>query len=162
MKAFWDFLDKLQKKMKMLGAISLMGMVCVTCCDVVGRFFGYPIFGSEEIVTFLVTLVVAFSLPFSHQEKIHVGVEIIVRLLKPKTRAITKFCTDLVTLALMITITVMMYDFAYTTQESGEGSMNLELPEYMIIYALATCFFVLNFYVLKDVVLFFKKDKGDL
>ncbi len=161
MNSIWSILDKLSHRMKQLGAFFLMGMVAVTCCDVVGRFFGSPIFGSEEIVTFLLCLVVAFSLPFSHQEKIHVGVEILVRLLPPKTRKIVKLCTDIATLALMVTITVMMFAYARTTQLSGEVSMNLELPEYWVIYALAACFCALSFFILRDIVLFFKKSKGN-
>lgn len=147
--------------MKQIGAFFLVGMVAVTCSDVAGRFFGSPIFGSEEIVTFLLCLVVAFSLPFSHQEKIHVGVEILVRLLSPRTQAIVKLCTDIATLGLMITITVMMFDYARTTQLSGEVSMNLELPEYWVIYALAGCFFALNFFIIRDITLFFKKSRGN-
>ncbi len=139
-----------------------MGMVIMTCCDVVSRMFGYPIFGAEEIVTFLVTLVIGLSLPFAHQEKIHVGVEIVVRLLPESTQRKIKFGTDLASLALMITITIMMFYFGYSTQSSGEVSMNLEFPEYMVIYGLAVCFFIWDFYILKDIILFFQKEKGDV
>lgn len=160
MNAFWTFFDKLENKMKNLGAICLMGMVTVTCCDVIGRALGYPIFGSEEIVFFLMTLVIGFSLPFSHKEKIHVGVEIFVRLLSEKNQRLIKFFTDIATLGLMITITWMMTIYAFDTSESGEVSMNLELPEYTIMYALSFCFFVLCFFVLKDIIQYIKEDKG--
>ncbi len=90
------------------------------------------------------------------------GVEIVVRLLPAKTQALIKLGTDIATLALMVTITVMMFIFARSTELSGEVSMNLELPEYMVIYALSICFFALNFFILKDIVLFFSRDKGDV
>ncbi len=160
MNSCWAFVDKLENKMKNLGAICLMGMVVTTCCDVTGRLFGYPIFGSEEIVFFLMTLVIGFALPFSHKEKIHVGVEILVRLLPEKTQRLIRFFTDIATLGLMIVITWKMAEYAADTAESGEVSMNLELPEYMIMYALSFCFLVLCFFVLKDIIKYLQEDKG--
>lgn len=139
--------------MRALAAICLMGMVVVTCSDITVRFFDRPIFGSEEIVSFLLTLVIAFSLPYSHLEKIHVGVEIVFRLLPTKTQIVLKVLTDILSLLLMITITVMMFYYFYDTWVSGEVSMNLEFPEYLIIFALAVCFCVLNFFILRDIVI---------
>jgi TRAP-type C4-dicarboxylate transport system permease small subunit len=151
MKSFWAFFDSLEHKMRIMGAICLMGMVIITCSDIIGRIFSHPIFGSEEIVHFLLTLVLGFSLPFSHMEKIHVGVEIVYRLLPAKTKLFLKLFTDILSLALMVTITVMMFDYWATTRESGEVSMNLEFPEYTIIFALAFCFLILNFFILRDI-----------
>jgi TRAP-type C4-dicarboxylate transport system permease small subunit len=160
MNLFWNFLDRVEHDMKMLGAACLIGMVIITCLDVIGRLMSYPIFGSEEMVAFLMTIVVGLSLPFAHKEKIHVGVEIVVRLLPEKTQKFIRLCTDTVSLALMITITVMMFVFAMNMMESGEVSMNLEWPEYYVIFTLSICFFVLNFFILKDIISYFKKDKG--
>jgi TRAP-type C4-dicarboxylate transport system permease small subunit len=153
MKLFWALFDSLEKRMRMAGAICLMGMVTITCLDIIGRFFDHPIFGSEEIVHFLLTMVLAFSLPFSHLEKIHVGVEIVYRLLPAKFRLFLKLFTDILTLLLMIIITVMMFRFWADTRASGEVSMNLGFPEYLVIFVLAFCFLVLNFFILRDILI---------
>lgn len=171
MKLIWAWFDGLEKKMRMLGAICLMGMVVVTCTDIIGRFFDTPLFGSEEIVHFLLTLTLAFSLPFSHLEKIHVGVEIVYRLFPPKIRLFLKLFTDIASLLLMITITVMMFRFWASTRASGEVSMNLQFPEYLIIFALACCFMILNLFILRDIVIIanikesiaaFESEKGEV
>ena len=170
MKAIWQYFDRLEQKMRILGATCLIGMVALTCCDVIGRIFGYPIFGSEEIVSFLLTMVIALSLPYAHMEKIHVGVEIVFRLLPSKAQLMLKIFTDTLSLLLMMTITVMMFSYWADSRESGEVSMNLEFPEYTVIFALAACFFVLNLFILrdlviiqdiKDIILSSKKEKGD-
>ena len=153
MKSFWKFFVSLEGKMRALGAFFLMGMVFVTCCDIIGRIFSHPIFGSEEIVHFMLTLVIGLSLPFSHMEKIHVGVEIVYRLLSARTRLFLKLLTDIISLALMVIITTMMFDYYATTKETGEVSMNLEFPEYTIIFALACCFLILSFFILRDIVI---------
>ncbi len=170
MKAIWSFFDRLESKMRALGAACLVGMVLMTCADITGNFFDHPIFGSEEIVSFLMTLVIALTLPFSHLERIHVGVEIVFRLLPAKVQVPLKIFTDFLSLLLMIAITVMMFFYGYDTWESGEVSMNLEFPEYLVIFALAVCFFVLVFFILRDIIIVkdikkliisAQKEKGD-
>lgn len=171
LKSLWLLFDRFEQKMRAMGAICLVGMMTITCVDVIGRyFFDRPIFGSEEIVHFLLTMVIGFSLPYSHMEKIHVGVEIVYRLLPAKTRLFLKLFTDILSLMLMIIITVMMFKYWATTRASGEVSMNLEFPEYYIIFILAGCFFILNFFILRDILILanvkksiesFKQEKGD-
>ena len=142
--------------MRALGAFCLMAMVAVTCSDVIGRAFGVPIFGSEEIVSFLLTLVLALSLPYAHREKVHVGVEILFRLFSAPVRVLLSLITNIFSLALIIIITVMMFQYAASMRESGEVSMNLEYPEYTIIFALSFCFFILNFFILRDILTLFR------
>lgn len=153
MKSLLAVFDRVEKVMRNLGAFFLVGMMALTCSDIIGRFFDRPIFGSEELVHFMLTLVIGFSLPYSHMEKIHVGVEIVYRLLPPKVKLFLKLITDIVSLGLMVIITIMMFEYYRTTRESGEVSMNLEFPEYTIIFALAFCFLILNFFILRDIII---------
>ena len=129
----------------------LAGMTLLTCADVVGRYFGYPIFGSVELVGFMATLAVALALPYTHQVKGHIGVEILVRLFSEKTQIIIELCTNVVSLALVGLITWRMGIYAKTIQASGEVSMNLELPEHLIIYAVTVCFFIFGLTILLDI-----------
>ena len=157
MKPFWSFLDKLQEKMKMLGAICLMGMCLVTCADVFLRgVFNIPIYGSEEIVTIFATLTIAFSLPYSHIKDVHIGVEILVRLFSKKVQSIIQVITRFFSLILMAIITWRMFTYADTMSRSGVRSMNLELPMYYLIHILSFCFLILSLMILKDIIQFFK------
>jgi len=45
-----------------------------------------------------------------------------------------------------------MLDYANTMKESGEVSMNLELPEYGIIYVTAFCLLIFTLIILKDIL----------
>ena len=44
----------------------LVGMMLLTCADVIGGVFGYPILGSEELVRLMAAMVLALAktLPF--------------------------------------------------------------------------------------------------
>jgi len=152
MNTFWRLVEWLLVKMKLVGAACLVGMTFLTCADVVGRAFGYPIFGSVEIVGFMATLAIVMALPYTHQVNGHIGVELFVRLLSEKTQTIIDICTGVLSLVLFALVTWRMAVYARTMHESGEVSMNLELPEHLIIYATAICLFVFTLNILQSVI----------
>ena len=152
--------DWVLDKLKIVGAACLVGMTLLTCVDVVGRFFGHPVFGSVELVGFMATLAVALALPYTHQVKGHIGVEIVVRLFSERTQAIIDLCTSILSLGLIGIITWRMLVYAGTMKESGEVSMNLELPEYIIIYIVSFCFLIFTLLILKDIIGYIKQLTG--
>jgi TRAP-type C4-dicarboxylate transport system permease small subunit len=131
-------------RLKILGAACLAGMTFLTCADVVGRYLGHPIFGSVEIVGFMAILSVGLALPYTHQEKGHIGVEIITQMLSKRTQIIIDICTGSTAFLVFAIVTWRMLLYAGTIKKSGEVSMSLEFPEYLIIYALSFCFLVFS------------------
>jgi TRAP-type C4-dicarboxylate transport system permease small subunit len=152
MTVFWNIIQWILDKMKIIGAACLVGMMLLTCADVVGRAFGYPIFGSVEIVGFMATLAVVMAMPYTHQVQGHIGVEIVLRLFSEKTQTIVEICTGMISLILFAIVTWRMTAYAGTMQESGEVSMNLELPEHWVIYVTSFCLLVFTLIILKDII----------
>lgn len=146
MQAFWKFVDLISGKMKLIAATLLIIMALLTCVDVVGRMFRHPIFGSIELMSFMGALAVAMVLAHAHTTKSHIGVEIFVMKLPRRARLVIDFITNLISLILFSLVTWKMAEYSLKVRESGEVSMNLELPEYMIISVVAFGFviFVLN------------------
>lgn len=154
-------LSNMERVMRVVAATCLIGMACVTGADVLLRgTMNMPIFGSEEIVAILGVIVVGFSLPYAHYQKSHIGVEILVRRFSKKTRRTVKLCTDMATFGLVGVITWRMFLYAQSQAESGEVSMNLELPEYQVIYVLAFGFLVFGGCLLLDIIKYFKGSEG--
>ena len=160
MKSISKIIEFISDKLKMIGAASLVGMMALTCVDVVGRYFKHPVFGSVELVTFMGVFVVAMSLPFTHQTNGHIGVEIIISKLSRKSRAIVDIITGLLSFGLFSTVTWQMFEYSYKMRKSGEVSMNLELPEYMIIFMVAFCFVIFSCIIAKGVFQNFAKLRG--
>lgn len=152
MNAFWKIIEWISDKLKMLGAACLVGMTFLTCADVVGRFFRHPIFGSVEIVGFMATMAVAMALPYTDKVRGHVGVEILVRVFSERTQAVIDLCTRILSLGLFGLVTWRMTLYAHTMQKSGEVSISLELPEYMIIYATSFCFLIFSLIIFQDII----------
>jgi len=152
MSIIWRIVEWILDKMKIIGAGCLGGMTLLTCVDVVGRAFGHPVFGSVEIVGFMATLAVVMALPYTHQVQGHIGVELIVRLLSEKTQNYIDIGTGILSLTLFGLVTWRMTLYANTMQESGEVSMNLELPEYLVIYLAAFCLLTFSLIILRDII----------
>jgi TRAP-type C4-dicarboxylate transport system permease small subunit len=148
------------EKLKIMGAVCLTAMMFLTCADVVGRFFGHPILGSVEIVGFLATLTVALALPYTHQLDGHIGVELFIGMLSEKTQAVVSLFTSILSFGLFALITWKMIEYGFTLQESGEVSMNLQFPEYLIVFLVAYCFLVLTLLLVQDVAKMMKKMRG--
>ena len=157
---FWKIILWILDKMKIIGAACLVGMMLLTCVDVVGRAFGYPIFGSVEIVGFMATLAVVMAMPYTHQVQGHIGVEIVVRLFSEKTQTIIDICTGIASLMLFAVITWRMTVYANTMKASGEVSMNLELPEHVVIYVTAVCLLIFTLIILQDLIYNIRKLKS--
>ena len=160
MNFFWKILQWILDKMKIIGAVCLIGMMLLTCIDVVGRSLGHPIFGSVEIVGYMAILSVVMAMPYTHQVQGHIGVEIIVRLFSEKTQTIVDICTGIISFILFAVVTWRMTVYAKTMEESGEVSMNLELPEHLIIYVTAFCLLIFTLVILRDVIDNIKKLKS--
>lgn len=142
MDIFQKILLFLSGKLKMVGALCLFGMAAVTTADVVGRLLGHPVFGSVELVSFLGVIAIATTLSFTHEHKGHIGVELFVMKLPARVRHLIDLCTGIVSLLLFAVVTWRMVDYSVKMRESGELSMNLQLPEYALIFLLACCFFI--------------------
>jgi TRAP-type C4-dicarboxylate transport system permease small subunit len=161
MKTFWGVIQWLVDKMKILGAVCLMVMTLLTCADVIGRAFRHPIFGSVEIVTFMATLSVVMALPYTHQVKGHIGVEMLVQIFSRRTQIIIDLCTSVLGAVLFAIVTWRMFLYARTMQRSGEVSMNLEIPEYLIIYVSSFCFLIFFIMIIQDIITYKKQLKGE-
>lgn len=152
MKSVWKAVGFLSGKLKIGGALCLVGMSALTCVDVVGRFFKYPVFGSVELVGFMGVLAVALSLPFTHATNGHIGVELFVRRLSPRTQKIIDILTGILGFVLFALLAWRMLIHGINLKQAGEVSINLQLPEYLIVFVVAGCFVVLAAVIFKGVI----------
>ena len=152
MHIFFKAVQRISDGLRVMGLWCLVGMMLLTCVDVIGRKLGHPIFGSVELVGFMATMAVAFALPYTHQAKAHIGVEVLVQLLSPRTQTIIELCTHVVSLVLFAIVTWQMTLYAETMRASGTVSISLELPEYLVIYVVAVCFLLFSLMIVKDIV----------
>ncbi len=151
MKGFAKLVDKFVSIFKILGAVCLAGMMLLTCSDVIGRFFGHPIFGAEEIVGFMAALAMGAAMPYAHAMHAHVGVDMLVKGMSPRKQAVIDSITNSLAFILFLLMGWQTWLYAGTLRKSGQVSMTLELPNYYIIFFVSLCFFVFCAVILVEV-----------
>jgi TRAP-type C4-dicarboxylate transport system permease small subunit len=160
MKHFYLIMGQLRRLLKILGAACLMGMTLLTCVDVIGRRMGSPVFGSVELVGFMATLTVAFALPYTHELRGHIGVELLVRHFSGRVQAAIECVTHTAAFLFFGMVSWRMAVYADTMRRSGEVSMNLGFPIHLIIYLCAFSFLVFTLTILEDIATHFQEMIG--
>jgi TRAP-type C4-dicarboxylate transport system permease small subunit len=140
--------DKLVWVVKRIGGAALVGMMLVTCVDVIFRAFGRPIFGAVEIVSFMATIVLACAMPQTEREKGHVGVDLFIRKASLRTQAVVDACTSLASTILFGLVAWQMFLYGNNMKKTGEVSMSLQFPDYYLVYLVAVAFTVLSLVIL--------------
>jgi TRAP-type C4-dicarboxylate transport system permease small subunit len=149
MQLVWKLIEQITEKMKLIGAGLLVIMMALTCVDVVGRLFRHPVFGSIELMSLMGAVAVAMALPYTHAVKGHIGVEILMNKLPRTHRKIIELVTNFLSLILFGIVTWKMFEYSFKMMESGEVSMNLELPEYLIIGVVGIGFVMFTLTIVK-------------
>lgn len=147
----------LSAKLMVVGALLLLLMVGLTCVDVIGRMFGHPVFGAYELMSFMAALVAAAALPDTHLEKRHIGVEIITNKLPGKIRLLLELLTNSFACVIFGIASWRIFALALKVKASGEVSMNLEAPEYLVMAAVGAGFFLFFIAIILSLITTFKK-----
>ena len=150
--------DWLVNGLKQAGAFALTAMMLLTCIDVIGRFFGRPIFGAVEVVSLLATVCLACAMPLTHAAKGHVGVDLLMRRIRPDNQAVVDLTAGLATLILFLIVAWRMFLYGASLRASGEVSMTLQLPTYLLVYLVGAAFIVLAFVILGELVRLFGEE----
>ncbi|MCK9241289.1 TRAP transporter small permease [Desulfocurvus sp.] len=146
-------LDRLESAMRALACCCLMGMALLTGADVAGRgLLDTPLFGSEELTAILATLAVALCLPYAHAQGVHIGVEVLISRLPRRVRRRVALATGATAMLLFAVVAWRMVDYALTLRASGQLSMNLGLPTYPVVLALAFGFAMFTLFLARDVL----------
>jgi len=138
--------------MKILSGFMLIAMMFVTCTDVAGNFFGYPVLGSEEIVSLMAALLIAFVLPGAHEEKAHIGVDILYIGLSPRIKRINNILLSVLMVVFFGFMSWECYNYAVELRRIGQVSSTLELPTFYVLFAVAFGCTVLTLVIARKLV----------
>jgi TRAP-type C4-dicarboxylate transport system permease small subunit len=147
-----NIVDRVVQVFKIIGAAAIAGMMFLTCLDVILRAAGRPIFGAVEVVGFMATIGVACSLPYTHQQAGHVGVDMIIRRLSSRAQGVVDLVTGAAAMILFAIVSWRCFVYAENLRKTGEVSMTLEFPAYIFVYFLGVAFAALCLTMLVNIV----------
>lgn len=146
--------------LKILAGLSLLGMMLLTCADVVGSIFGYPIMGAEEMVALWASILLAFSLPAAQIDKANVGVDFLYLKLPGGAKKINDIFITLLSFVLFSLISWRCFLYAKALHASGEVTMTLQLPSYLLVYAISYAMLILALVLLFELIAFFRSGES--
>jgi TRAP-type C4-dicarboxylate transport system permease small subunit len=151
--AFFDAaVVKVDKVFYGIAGVTLVGMVLLTLADVILRNFGFPIFGSMELIQFGGCIVFGFSLAYASYEKAMVQVDIVTAKLSPKARRLVDSATRAIAFLFILFVGANFVIYGFDTIKSGEVTSAFRFPMGPFCFALAICFFMLSLTILVDFI----------
>jgi TRAP-type C4-dicarboxylate transport system permease small subunit len=144
--------------MNAVGGAALVFIVLLTTADVILRSFRRPILGTYEIVAFIGSMVILFSLPLTSWTRSHIFVDFFILKLSQRTRNIFYAVTRVLVFCLFFLFGWNMFKYGMDLRRYGEVSSTLRIPFYPLVYALAICCFIQCLVLLADLV---KIDRGE-
>lgn len=116
---------------------AIVGMMLLTCADIVLRLFRMPIPGTYELVSFLSAISVAFAMAHTSVEKGHIAVSVLVQLMPQRLQALVDSVTTSLGILLFALLAWHSYLYGASLRQSGEVSLTLQLPFYPFVYGIA-------------------------
>ncbi len=120
-----------------LACFALVVMMVLSLADVILRRLGAPIPGTYELVGFIGSLVVSFSLADTSVKGGHIAVELIYEKLALKGRIILDVIGNLTGGALFLLLAWQMFGLGGDLKASGEVSATLQMPIHPFVYGSA-------------------------
>jgi TRAP-type C4-dicarboxylate transport system permease small subunit len=151
----------LSNLLKKVAGACLLGMMLLTCADVIGSSFGSPILGSEELVGLMAALLLACALPATEVEKGHIGVDLLVMKLPERVQRANRMILQVVEIGLFSLIAWQCFLYASKLRAIGQVSPTLKFPTYYLIYGVAFSFVVLAVVIFAELLVALRQGKGE-
>jgi len=136
-------LDNLSSVFNWLAAGAIMGMMLLTCADVVLRLFRHPIPGTYEVVGLMGTVGVSFALAYTTAKKGHIMVEFLTNRMSKKVQFIVAAAGEFFSALLFGIIAWQSALYALDLKRTGEVSLTIEMPVYPFVFSITIgCFLV--------------------
>lgn len=116
---------------------AIVAIVFLTIVDVILRRLRHPIDFALEIVVFLAAIVISFALPRTSLDKGHVMMEFVTSRVSDRWVKRLYVLTRLMAMGMFAIISWNIILYAGRLREAGQASAVLNIPEFLITYAVA-------------------------
>lgn len=121
--------DTIAQACVVIAAVALLAIVAINGANVVGRyFFGSPISWAEEIMLFLMVLIVFAASAAVTWRRQHIGIDLFVEWLPPVWKRAATFATGLIAVLVLGLISYGSLEIVSTLYGFDQRSDALELP----------------------------------
>jgi TRAP-type C4-dicarboxylate transport system permease small subunit len=141
-----------------MSAGMLFAMMLLTLADVVLRkVFSRGILGTLELTEFMMAGVIFLALAQTERLDRNVHMDLVMRRFGPRTRSLASMITRMICFLFCAVITASTLIYARAIGTSGEVSLDLWIPKYPFIYAVAAGWACLGLVFLKKCLAAFRE-----
>lgn len=133
-----------------VAGLALVGLMLLTCADVIGRALNAPVPGTYEIVGFLGTMITAFALAYTYVQGGHTAIEYLVDRLPERAHNWLRVVTTLVSAALFTMIAWRSFVYGTALWQSGSVSLTEKIPFYPFVFGVGVACIPLVLLLLLD------------
>lgn len=142
MKTIFGAIKFLSGMMYWIACIAIVSIVVLTVCDVVLRRFGMPIAYTYEMVMFLGTIAIAFSVPQTTLDKGHVLMDFVTDKVSERWQKILHFITRCLGAGMFAIFAWRMFVLGSNLRRAGEVTPILQIPLHPVAFGVGVCFAV--------------------
>lgn len=139
----------INKVLLFLAGCFLIGLIMLTCANVILRLLWKPLMGTFELIRYSVAIVTALALGYTQLREGYVAVDILVLKFSAKTRKMLNAINSLTCMIFFMIVTWQIAKYATKLLKTGEVTETLEIIYYPFTYgaALGCAFLCLAFLV---------------
>lgn len=121
--------DTICRACLIIAALALLAIVAINGANVIGRYaFGSPFSWAEELMLFLMVLVVFAGAPAIAWRNMHIRIDAIVDRAGPRLRRALGITTAAISVGILAVVTVAGFDIVFTLYQFDQRSDALHLP----------------------------------
>lgn len=120
-----------------IGALALLVEVGVILVDVVGRFFGHPMFGSQDLIMMVMVLLVFGGMALCDRKGGHIAVDLFQKTYPPLMNRIIDVLSALLGAVIFAFIAWAIWESAKLSQMLNLSTNLLRLPKFWFQWALS-------------------------
>jgi TRAP-type C4-dicarboxylate transport system permease small subunit len=147
-----NLLDRIISLQVLLGGLFLVGMIILTCSNILLREFDFPVRGVYEIMGFLGAVIFAFSLAYSAKKKEHLYVNILFDKFPERLKRFLGIISDFLCLAFFLMLSYQLLKKALILKDAGEVSETIRIVYYPFIFAVAFGILILALVLVYDFI----------
>lgn len=137
MKRIEGWVGRLASAFNSVAAVAVVGMMVLTCLDVLLRLLRTPIPGTYEIVCMLGAVFVSFSLARTTVDRGHIAVDFLVQRLPDRFQHAVEAVNAGICALLFTVVCRQCIIYAQDLKANGEVSMTLQMPLFPFVFGIA-------------------------
>ena len=160
-----ELLDKISgylvRLLSWIGGFFLVGMIFLTCANILCRLVWVPIKGAFELMGLFGAIATSFALGYTQMKKGHTAVDILVNRFSDRTQKILNGFNFVICMAFFVIAGWQISKYATTLWKTGEVSETLLIIYYPFTYGVALGCFLLSLVMLVEFLKVFFAERGE-